>query len=144
MEKTEEIHIFKNHTVVFQKKSILVVDDNSDMRKLQKDILEMNGFEVFTAQSGMEAFKILGEIDAPKLILLDVKMENMSGPELLIMLEEKKPEIVNVVPIVFLTGMGKFALGKASGFIQKPFDLNKYLEAVHRFIALGRDSSLCQ
>lgn len=135
MEKSEELN-FGKKSLSFGK-SILVVDDQPDLLELQKNILEMNGFKVITALSAAEAFKILSETEAPKLILLDVRMEDMSGPEFLIMLEEVKPEIVKEVPIVFLTGLQEVPLGKAAGVIEKPFDIDYYLESINRFMGLG-------
>ena len=118
--------------------SILVIDDNSDMLELQKTILEMNGYEVFTAQSGGEALKILGEIKEPDLILLDMRMEDMSGTDFLLMLEEKKPEIIKDVPVVFHTALDEVPASKAAGFIRKARDIGKYVEDVRRFIKLGK------
>ena len=80
---------------------------------------------------------ILTEVDSPDLILLDMRMEDMSGPEFLLELEEKHPEIFENVPIVFLTGVDKVPISKAVGFIRKPMDLDKFLEAVHGFIEMG-------
>jgi DNA-binding NtrC family response regulator len=142
VEKSEELNICTQRHITSETKSILVIDDSADMLELQKNILELDGFEVFTAQGGVEAFKVLNDIDTPKIILLDVRMEDMSGPEFLSLLEEKKPEIVRDVPIVFLTAMQQVPQGKAAGFIKKPFDMYKYLEAVHRFINLEQQSCL--
>jgi hypothetical protein len=63
------------------KQIILVVDDDFDTLTLQKIVLELEGFKVFTAQSGTEAFAVLSKIDDLNLILLDMQMEDMSGTE---------------------------------------------------------------
>ncbi len=119
------------------KQSILVVDDSIDTLTLQRIVLELEGYEVFTAESGAEALEILSEIDRPNLILLDMQMGDMNGIEFITMLEEKRPEIIKNVPIVFLTGMDVVPKSKAIGFIRKPADKDKFLGEVHRYIEMG-------
>ena len=97
----------------------------------------MEDYKVFTALSGAEAFAVLVNIPRPDLILLDVRMAGMSGPEFLLALEEKRPDIIENVPVVFLTGMDNVPASKAVGFIKKSSDVEKFLEAVHGFIEKG-------
>lgn len=127
--------------------SILVVDDSTDMLALQKSILEADGFDVFTSRSGTEALEALSKIEEPSLIILDNQMEDMSGTDFLSLLEEQKPEIVTVVPIVFLSAAEMPSIGKAVGFIRKfpdfP-DIDVFLSAIHQFIAAGRKRPLHQ
>lgn len=118
-------------------KMVLVVDDDDGLLELNKFILESDGYRVFTALSGRDALKILSEIDRPDLILLDMCMEDMSGPDFLTALEEKQPEVLTNVPVVFLTGMYEAPASKAKGFIRKPIAIKDFLLAVHHFIALG-------
>jgi CheY-like chemotaxis protein len=132
----------KQPSAPIKKLSVLIIDDTADLLELQKTILEMDDFEVSTAQSGAEAFKVLARIDQPDLILLDVRMEDMNGPEFLGMLEKKMPEIMKTVPVVFLTAMENVPEGKVVGVIRKPFDVEKFLESVRRFIDKGRLSIL--
>ncbi len=86
----EKSEFRKSRKTASSKQSILVVDDSFDTLKLQRILLELEGYEVFTAESGAEAFEILSEIDEPNLILLDMQMGDMNGIEFLTMLEEKK------------------------------------------------------
>jgi CheY-like chemotaxis protein len=142
VEKSAVPDIQKQLSTSIKRRSVLVIDDTADLLYLEKTVLEMDDFEVFTAQSGTEAFKVLAQIDKPDLILLDVRMDDMSGPEFLGMLEKKMPEIMNTVPVVFLTAMEKVPEGKVVGFIRKPFDIETFLEAVHRFLDIGHFSTL--
>ncbi len=137
MEKPIEQHIHGVEHASIEEKVVLVVDDCADLLNLNRTILEMDGFKVLTALGGKEALKILSEINPPDLILLDMKMENMSGPDFLTALEEKRPDIIENVPIVFLTAMERVPPSKAVGFIRKPFDMVKFVQAVHRFIKMG-------
>lgn len=122
-------------------KSILVVDDDSDILELQKIMLEMNGFEVFTAQSGEEALKVLNKIEKPALILLDIKMDDMTGPEFLARFEKEMPQTFNWVPVVYLTGMINIPEEKVAGFIRKPFEMDNYIKEVRRFIEIGKQAT---
>jgi len=119
------------------KRRILVVDDTADLLELTTTILEMENYKTFAALNGREALAILSEIDPPDLILLDMRMKDMSGPDFLALLEEKKPEIIKNVPIVFLTALEKVPMTKASGFIRKPFKIEDFLISVRHFIEVG-------
>lgn len=141
MEKYEEPGLQAQKVLPTRKKKILIIDDNADQLHLCKTILSMDDYEVVTALSGRQALALLSEIEAPDLILLDMQMEDMSGPEFLIMLEEKRPETFKIVPVVFLTAMDKVPESKAVGFIRKPYDFDKFLSAVHRFIEIGTGRS---
>ena len=138
MEKPEQQHITGTlESAPTRKKRVLVVDDSADLLSLSKTVLEIDDYEVFTDLSGKDALVVLAEIAQPDLILLDMRMEDMSGPEFLLVLEETRPEIVENVPVVFITGMDKIPASKAAGFINKPFDMDTFLAAVHRFIEIG-------
>lgn len=123
-------------------KSVFVIDDNADLLFLATTILKIDGYEISTAQSGKEALEILTEITKPDLILLDMQMEDMTGSDLLMLLEEKLPDLIKVVPVVFLTGMDQVPKSKAVGFIRKPInDVDKFLKDISRFIEVGTGHS---
>jgi FixJ family two-component response regulator len=66
----------------------------------------------------------------------------MSGPDFLLTLDEKRPDVVQMVPIVFLTGVEKVPKSKAVGFISKPIDsINLFLKDIHHFIEMGTGQS---
>lgn len=119
------------------KQSILVIDDCSDMLFLQRSILEGAGYDVFTAKSGTEALEVLSKIDDPNLIILDLQMEDMSGADFLKILEERKPKLVETVPVIFLSGTEAPPPSKAVGHIRKFPDIDAFLAAVHQFIKVG-------
>lgn len=137
MEKPAEQNIHAQERTSVEGKAVLLVDDNADLLNLNRTVLEMDGFKVFTALSGQEALTLLAKIGQPDLILLDMRMEDMSGPDFLAVLEKNRPEIIENVPVVFLTAMDKVPPSKAVGFIRKPIDIDKFLVAVHRFIEVG-------
>jgi CheY-like chemotaxis protein len=126
-----------------RKESILVIDDSTETLALQRITLGLEGFDVFTAQSGTEALSLLSKMEKPDLILLDMQLGDMSGTEFLIQLEETNPEIVESVPVVFLTGMDEVPKSKAVGFIRKPTNMGEFLCAVHGFIEMGNHAPYC-
>lgn len=64
-------------------KSILIAEDNYDVRETLKDVLTQEGYSVAAAQNGKEALKILRELPSPSLVLLDLMMPVMNGWEFL-------------------------------------------------------------
>ena len=137
MEKFEQQKTVLKAGASTWKKTILVVDDNADLLDLSKTMLELDDYEVFTALGAKEAFAILREANNFDLILLDLKMGKTSGPRFLEELEQEIPEIIERVPVVFLTAMDRIPDSKAVGFIRKPFEMNKFLAAVQGFIENG-------
>ena len=120
-----------------KRKNVLVIDDDAALLELNKTILEMEGYDVFIALSGAAALSLLETIARPNLILLDMRMEDMSGPEFLLELEKKRPDVIEGVQVVFVTGSEEVPASKAIGFLRKPYDIDTLLEAVHRFIEMG-------
>lgn len=105
-----------------ERTKILVVDDESRMRKLVKDFLQKNNYEVVEAGDGSEALDIFFEQNDIALIILDVMMPKMDG-------WQACREIRNYskVPIIMLTAKGDekdelqgFDLG-VDEYISKPF-----------------------
>lgn len=103
--------------------TILVVDDESRMRKLIKDFLIQKNFNVLEAEDGEKALEIFElEKEKIKLILLDVMMPKLDGWSVLRQIRQKSK-----VPIVMLTARGEeqdelfgFELG-VDEYISKPF-----------------------
>lgn len=103
---------------------ILVVDDESTVRKVIGEILKNEGYEVTEADSGQKALQILLDADntEPDLILLDIKMPGMDGLDLV-----KKIRVQFDMPIIMLTAMHDVTLIDnalsvgADDYITKPF-----------------------
>ncbi|MBO4374128.1 MAG: response regulator transcription factor [Lachnospiraceae bacterium] len=105
-----------------EKIKILVVDDESRMRKLVGDFLSKKGYEVIEAADGQEAVDKFFEIKDIALIILDVMMPKMDGWQVLREIRE-----YSKVPIIMLTARGEerdelqgFELG-VDEYISKPF-----------------------
>lgn len=101
---------------------VLVVDDESRMRKLVKDFLNKKGFMVLEAANGEEAIDIFFSDNSINLLILDIMMPKMDGWEVV-----KEVRKVSKVPIIMLTARGQeqdellgFELG-VDEYISKPF-----------------------
>ena len=112
-------------------KTILVVDDEKDIRTSLTGILEDEGYQVGTAASGAEALECARQ-DLPDLVLLDIWMPGMDGLETLEKLKNLFPQIT----VVMISGHGTIEtavrttkLG-AFDFIEKPLSLDKVLITV--------------
>jgi CheY-like chemotaxis protein len=111
---------------------VLVVDDDAAVLGVTADILTDIGYSVLQAGSGAAALDLLDRDAAIDLVLTDVVMTPMSGPELAQRVEESRPQL----PIVFISGYAAAAgLAGAAGkrrLIRKPFspgELRRQIEA---------------
>lgn len=84
-------------------KSILVVDDEENIRFLYKEELIDEGYEVILAGSGKEALELLKK-KIPDLITLDIKMPDMDGIETLRLIKE----INKNIPVILCTAYGQY------------------------------------
>ena len=112
--------------------TVLIVDDEPDIRSLIKEILDDEGYVTTTAASAGEAEKLINA-RAPNLLLLDIWMPGMDGVSLLRKLTQKDQP---AYPIVMMSGHGTIEtaveatrLG-ADNFIEKPLSTAKLLLAV--------------
>ncbi len=107
---------------------VLVVDDEPDFVELLQEFLTAKGYEVISAENGEEALRKVKE-ERPHLILLDVRMPNMNGLEVL----RRVREIDHEVGVIMVTAVSEEDTGRqalklgAFDYITKPLDL-KYLE----------------
>ena len=119
---------------------VLVVDDEPDIRVTVKDILEDEGYEVGTAESGTEARRLLRD-RRPDAILLDIWMPELDGISLL---KEWSAEGELPCPVVMMSGHGTVEtaveatrLG-AYDFLEKPLGIAKLLLTVERALEAER------
>ena len=105
---------------------LLIVDDETDVREFAKRFFTKRNIEVLTASGGLEALKIITE-EKPDLVLLDVRMEEMTGVEVLKKLREEQ----NDVKVIMVTGVeDEMVINEANswgvcGYIHKPLILEE-------------------
>lgn len=122
---------------------ILYVDDEDDIREIAVMALEMDsGISVKSCVSGSEALATVLQW-LPDLILLDVMMPGMDGPETLARLRQNP--VTAEIPVVFITARSQsedierfMGLG-ATGVISKPFDPMTLAEQARRLLGLSGD-----
>ena len=113
--------------------SILVVEDDPDIRETLRDVLEIEGYEVTTAEHGKDALDKLARMARPCLVLLDLMMPVMSGAEFLAVL--RKDEVLSTLPVVVVSAWPKEAakVRDAQGFVKKPVDLDALLRLMGQY-----------
>jgi len=123
------------------KKSILVVDDEPEVRSLLSLFLSDEGYRVTTAGDGAEAIAVL-ETQGFDLVLLDIKMPRTSGFEVLKFVRERHP----AMRVIMLTAYAELAnameskfLG-ADDFIGKPSDPSEVLMTIERVLGATGDA----
>ncbi|HOM95659.1 MAG: DUF835 domain-containing protein [Candidatus Methanofastidiosa archaeon] len=113
--------------------SILVVDDEEDIRENLKVVLETEGYKVFDADSGEEAIKIFQNTKID-LVLLDLKMKGISGEETL----KKIKELNNETMVIILTGYATLDSSLeaikygAYDYLRKPVSINEIKRLVFK------------
>jgi len=116
-------------------KTILLAEDDAIMRRLTRKMLEQHGYKVLEAQDGKSALDVIGEHGASiDLILTDVVMKGMNGPELVLRLIDSHPEM----KVIYMSGytrelVANHGIGSGIPLLEKPFtraDLLKTVDGV--------------
>jgi len=119
-------------------KKILIIDDEEEMCWALAKPLNKDGFEVFTATEGNAGFQVFKE-QQPDLILLDIKIKDTSGLDIL----EQIRAVNKDIPVFIMTGystmdMAVEAMDKgATGFFTKPLKISNLLETVKELLLPG-------
>jgi CheY-like chemotaxis protein len=123
---------------------ILVVEDHPESLELLQMVLEDEGYHVQTARTGRDALETISPETAdnptastPDLILLDLRLPDMNGVEVVGELQENLPEIP---PVVFLSADPPHTLKEAAHSVgamavRKPFNFDELFQAIKRAIA---------
>ena len=115
-----------------ESRTVLVVDDEPDMRESLRDALGDEGYSVFVASNGLEALRILPVLKRPCVVILDIIMPIMSGTELYSVLSTT-PELADI-PVLISTSDPSRAPGQVP-VMRKPVDLDRLLLVLAGFFA---------
>jgi signal transduction histidine kinase len=124
------------------KRKVLVVDDNAELAQIVSQFLESRGYQISMAQSGNAAIRKVSS-ESPEVVLLDLKLPDISGAEVL----KRIKEIDDGIGVIILTGYGgeqvavELMKSGATDFISKPFERDVLLGAVKNALRM-RDGLL--
>jgi len=122
----------KDHKV-----KILIVDDEPDLVQTLQDRLEMNGYDIVTANNGREGLEKAVQ-EKPNIVLLDVIMPVMDGLEMLEAL--RKNPVTKNCSVIMLTARSQrqdIVRAKLCGiqdYVVKPFDLSELIEKIENIV----------
>ena len=115
------------------RKTILLVDDEPDIRDVLSLSLSDMGYRVYEAENGDEALRIFKDMQ-PSMVMTDIKMPGMDGIELLKKIKHENPE----TEVIMITGHGDMDLAirslkfEATDFITKPINVDALELALQR------------
>lgn len=113
----------------------LIVDDEQDVVDNVKELFELRNYSVITATSGTEALELVKK-ESPNIIILDIRMPDISGMEVLKEVKKNYPK----TRVIMLTGVEDeetkdkaMSLG-ASGYLTKPYSFSELIEMSRKLI----------
>jgi DNA-binding response OmpR family regulator len=115
------------------KKTIMIVDDESDIRQSVKIILEKNGYSVVLAVDGDDCLRKLKN-EKPDLILLDIMMPGTPVKEIVKKITDVKIAYLSVVRTSEAEREDLLGQKNIVDFIQKPFDIDDLLKKVKKLV----------
>jgi CheY-like chemotaxis protein len=115
-------------------KSILIVDDDVDVREMLSQFFSIEGYAVSTARNGQDALEQLRKGQQADLILLDLMMPVMDGWQFRV--EQQRDPKLAAIPVVVLSAVynarERAALLGAVDYMQKPVEFDKLIETAER------------
>jgi len=119
------------------KKRILIIEDDEEMRSLLKDFFEEEGFEIDSVSNGSDAFRILVR-ELFDLVITDHRMPGLTGLDILPGIKKLQPE----TPIIVITAFGSKEVHHramergATAYLEKPLHFHELRTMIHEIISL--------
>jgi len=123
--------------------TILLVEDQAAIRMLAQDVLEEVGHRVLTAADGLSALRVAEKEETIDLLVTDIVMPNLGGPQLADLLTRARPEL----RVLYTSGYTGHALVHAgtldssADFLHKPFTPDELVRKVDQALARGRTTT---
>jgi CheY-like chemotaxis protein len=116
------------------KKRILVIEDDKEIRSMLEDYLSYLGYKVLTASDGLEGLKEIKSRDYD-LVITDITMPYVSGIGIISVLKQNYPDI----PVIAITGYGYHAKElahekRADRILSKPFEIQELRETIENLL----------
>ena len=118
----------KSHTV-------LIVEDEEDLREMMREALELKGYRVVTAEEGQDALNKIDSIEQLCLVLLDLLMPGMNGWDFFAKMRER-PELERVPVIVHSSASNRAPAG-VTRVLQKPILFERLISVVGEYCDLA-------
>ena len=114
-------------------RSVLIVEDDADLREMMAQLLTLEGVRASTAVNGREALAYLRNGNKPNVILLDLMMPVMDGWEF--RRQQQDDALLADIPVVVLSAFdhARTAEVRASAVLRKPLDFDQLLLLVRRY-----------
>lgn len=119
--------------------TILIVEDDRDIRETLCFLLEINGYAVLTAENGRVGLDLLEVHEPPCLIFLDLMMPVMDGRQFLEAIRSRPGSILATIPVTIVSGMADGALQMeldsrlGCTIVRKPPDVDLLLDLARRY-----------
>lgn len=110
--------------------TILVVDDEPQVRQLASRALEREGYRVIQATDGLEALGLFTNDARIDLLVTDVRMPHTDGIVLAAALRRRYP----LIPVLFMSGYPRGTEPAPEPFLAKPFELHVLCDSVRRLL----------
>ncbi|MBI3949319.1 MAG: response regulator [Acidobacteria bacterium] len=114
--------------------TILVIDDEANIRLLYEDVLSEEGYEVLTAESGAEGLQKLRE-HSVDLVVLDIKLKSESGLDVLQRIVSQYPGLPVILCSAFISFQDDYTSWLAERYVVKSSDPTELLYEVNRVLA---------
>jgi len=119
--------------------TILVVDDDADVRQFLVEALQTFGYQVLEAEDGYAALALLAK-SSPDLVIVDYAMPGLTGVEMVRELRLKRPDL----PILFVSGYSETAavekvIDEKTSVLRKPFEISKLQEVMSRLFQKSQE-----
>lgn len=122
----------------FNHHSILIVEDDADIRSSLIELLEGEDYQVAAVDDGAEALSYFNHNASPEIILLDLSLPNMSGSEVMKVINQREDR--HQIKVIVASGWSdldkKSVEMKADGFIKKPYDIDFLLQKIKSSVNL--------
>ena len=121
-------------------KTVLLAEDDLEIRDILQDLLEAEGYDVVPASHGRQALEFLqgarGNNDKlPDLVVLDLMMPLVDGHQVLDTM--KSDPVLAPIPVVVLSAVARERPIGAAAFLRKPIPLQKFFDTIKGFVEAG-------
>ena len=114
---------------------MVLVDDDSDILRLMKKGLEVNGYEVHNFENPLKALEYLKSVDSPQVLITDIRMPGITGFELAREVRKDHPDMSIIVMTSFEINKFEFErvlpTTKIDALINKPVSLTKLIDTIN-------------